>query len=233
MNQANRAREHHKLLQIAFEPSSRPCPLTRPLRRHVGVTGSDDHPGWRKLIEGCRLVEQATEVPDEEPRTQQPSQASRGAVRQPSNIGPGLLVDGMTDDVVAALTRFRTISVVVGGSINCLEAQARERSKPADASACAICSRKPSGGRSYPDRVEAGRCARRTQMGGRIDKTRGRVRASGPRSASVASAIEPAIRKRVRRMHRPTKRMGSYDLYLRASALPRLEEGRILRRSTF
>jgi adenylate cyclase len=232
-SEANRARETHKLVQIAFEPVMPPMPFDQIQCADVsGWTGANDHQGWRKLVEGVaalaverrkKAVRGEKAVPKEAPEVAaKPSVGVAPFANLSNDPSQDYFVNGMTEDVVAALTRFRTMSVVAGGA-------------------------HPSGGAA-----EAGRrLGVRYMLEGsvrkagdhvrialklidvtdgaqiwaeRIDETLGDVFALQDRVAlSVASAIEPTIKEaEMRRLSsRPAGQLGSYDLYLRASALLR------------
>lgn len=233
-SEANRARESHKLVQIAFEPIVPPLPFDQIQCADMSAwTGGNDDPGWRKLMEGIAAlaVEQPSEalaVVEEPPDTgAKPSVGVAPFMNLSNDPTQDYFVDGMTEDVVAALARFRTISVVVGGS-------------------------DPSSRRAGTGAIEAGRrlgvrymlegSVRKAEdhvrialklidvndgaqiWADRIDETLGDVFVLQDRVAlGVASAIEPAVKEaEMRRLSsRPARRMGSYDLYLRASALLR------------
>jgi adenylate cyclase len=232
-SEANRAREHHKLLQIAFEPIVPPMPFDQIHCADMSRwKGTNDDPGWRKLIEGLSAlaVEQRTEhAADEEPpySAAKPSVAIAPFVNLSNDPAQDYFVDGMTEDVVAALTRFRTISVVVGGA----------NPSTRGASAGAIETGRRLGVRyvlegsvrKADDHVRIALKLLDVHDGAQIwaerfDETLGDVFALQDRVAlSVASAIEPAIKEAEmhRISHRADRRMGSYDLYLRASALLR------------
>lgn len=233
-SEANRARESHKLVQIALEPIVPPMPFDQIQCADMsGWTGANDHPGWRKVIEGIEAlaVERKSEglaAAGEPPATAaKPSVGVAPFVNLSNDPTQDYFVDGMTEDVVAALARFRTISVVAGGS--------------------SLSPRGPGSGA-----IEAGRrLGVRYMLEGsvrkaddhvrivlklidvndgseiwadRIDETLGDVFGLQDRVAlGVASAIEPAVKEaEMRRISsRPARGMGSYDLYLRASALLR------------
>ena len=150
-SEANRAREHHKLLQIAFEPIIPPMPFDQIHCADMsGWTGTNDHPGWRKLIEGMAALagEQRNEALEDEEldSAAKPSVGVAPFVNLSDDRAQDYFVDGMTEDVVGALTRSEPSPSLWAVPMGCHGAEARERLKPADASACAICSRGASGG---------------------------------------------------------------------------------------
>lgn len=231
-SEANRARESHKLVQIAFEPIVPPMPFDQIQCADVsGWTGANDNPGWRKVIEGIAALagerrDEAIAVLDGPPDgCAKPSVGVAPFVNLSNDASQDYFVDGITEDVVAALTRFRTISVVAGspsplsrgagvveagrrlgvrymleGSVRKADDHIRIVLKLIDVS---------DGSEIWADR---------------LDETLADIFALQDRVAlSVASAIEPAVKEaEMRRISsRPARRMGSYDLYLRASALLR------------
>ena len=233
-SEANRARESHKLVQIAFEPVVPPMPFDQIQCADMsGWTGANDDPGWRKAIEGIAAlaVERRSEglaVAEGPPDTAaKPSVGVAPFVNLSNDPTQDYFVDGMTEDVVAALARFRTISVVAGGS--------NPTSRGAGAGPIEA-------GRRLGVRYMLEGSVRKADdhvrivlklidvndgteiWADRIDETLGDVFVLQDRVAlGVASAIEPAVKEaEMRRIsRRPARRMGSYDLYLRASALLR------------
>jgi adenylate cyclase len=231
-SEANRARESHKLVQIAFEPVVPPMPFDQIQCADMsGWTGENDHPGWRKLIEAMAAfaVEQRSEsiTVTQGPRdaTAKPSVGVAPFVNLSNDPTQEYFVNGMTEDVVAALARFRTISVVASGF------------SPSSKGEGAIESGRRLGVRymlegsvrKADDRVRIVLKLIDVNDGAeiwadRIDETLVDAFVLQDRVAlGVASAIEPAVKEaEMRRIAtRPAPRMGSYDLYLRASALLR------------
>ncbi|HET6942048.1 MAG TPA: TIR domain-containing protein [Sphingomicrobium sp.] len=233
-SEANRARESHKLVQIAFEPIVPPIPFDQIQCADMSAwTGANDDPGWRKLIEGVAAlgVERRAEglaVAREPPDTAtKPSVGVAPFVNLSNDPTQDYFVDGMTEDVVAALARFRTISVVAGGS----------KLSASGAGARAIEAGRRLGVR-YMLEGSVRKAADHVRIvlklidvndgaeiwADRIDEILGDEFVLQDRVAfGVASAIEPAVKEaEMRRLSSlPARQMGSYDLYLRASALLR------------
>ena len=233
-SEANRARESHKLVQIALDPVVPPMPFDQIQCADMsGWTGANDHAGWRKVIEGIAALaakrpSEGRAIAAEPPEiAAKPSVGVAPFVNLSNDPSQDYFVDGMTEDVVAALARFRTISVVAGGS----NLSSRSPGAGAIEAARRLGVRYILEGsvRKADDHVRIVLKLIDVDDGAeiwadRIDETLGDVFVLQDRVAlGVASAIEPAVKEaEMRRISsRPARRMGSYDLYLRASALLR------------
>jgi adenylate cyclase len=235
-SEANRARESHKLVQIAFERVMPPMPFDQIHCADMsGWNGTLGGPRWRTVTEAiAALAKEGRSDGDEAVNASLPDSAAKPSVgvapfvNLSDESAQDYFVGGLTDDVVAALARFRTISVVAGGS--------NPSSRYAVAAALEV-------GRGLGVRYLLEGSVRKvgdhvrvvlklTEMNGgaeiwtdRIDEKLEDVFVLQDRLAlQVASAIEPAVKEaEMRRISsRSGGRMGSYDLYLRASALLRV-----------
>jgi TolB-like protein len=231
-SEANRARESHKLVQIAFEKVMLPMPFDQIQCADMsGWTGANDDPGWCKLIEGITALaaERRSGGPAVEERPPGPGSKPSVGVARFVNLSndptQDYFVEGMTEDVIAALTRFRTISVIAGGpNLSSKGAGAIETGRR-----LGVRYMLEGSVRKADDHVRIVLKLIDVSDGSeiwadRIDETLGDVFVLQDRVAlGVASAIEPAVKEaEMRRIsHREGRPMGSYDLYLRASALLR------------
>ena len=233
-SEANRARESHKLVQIAFEPIVPPIPFDQIQCADLSAwTGANDHLGWCKLLEGIAAldVEQRSDghtVVEASPGTSaKPSVGVAPFMNLSDDPTQDYFVDGITEDVIAALARFRTISVVAGGSH---QSSLRAGTGAIDTGRrLGVLYMLEGSVRKAGDHVRIALKLIDVNDGAqiwadRIDETLGDVFVLQDRVAlGVASAIEPAVKEaEMRRLSsRPARDMGSYDLYLRASALLR------------
>ncbi len=226
-SEANRAREDGKLVQMAVDGARLPMPFDSiQCADLAGWRGDTDAPGWRKVVASIAdLV--GTDVA--------PAQVGGGATLpgKPSiavlpfanlsgDAEQDYFADGMVVEIVAALSRVRSIFVIASGSSLALK------------------------GQGLGPRDAARRLGVRYGLEGSVRKAGGRVRIAvhlidaddGSQiwthrfedtlddvfalqdqvALSAAGVIEPAVREaEVRRAAtRPTDNMGSYDLYLRA-----------------
>ena len=136
--------------------------------------------------------------------------------------------DGMVEEIITALSRFKSIFVIASGSSLSFKGKAVSPQEAATAAGRALRAgrQRPQGGRPRPHRREADRRRRRSRRSGaeRFEDTLEDVFALQDKVAlAVAGKIEPTIQEAdIRRANaRPTENMGSYELYLRAVALSR------------
>jgi len=235
-SEANHARTDGKLVQLTVAGAALPMPFDQiQCAGLVGWNGESDAPGWRKVVASLGDL---TGAPAETTRGAAPPGASPPLPGKPSiavlpfaNLSNDpeqeYFADGMVVEIVAALSRIRSIFVIASGSSPSFE------------------------GKGLSPMEAAGRLGVRYVLEGSVRKSANRVRiavqlidaANGAPvwthrfedtlddifalqdqvALRVAGVIEPAVREaEVRRASsRPTGIVDSYDLYLRAIALMR------------
>ena len=231
-SEADRAREDGKLVQLSLDSVRLPMPFDQiQCADLTGWNGDTDAAGWRKVIDS--LADLAGGHADELTPAQPPPLPTKPsiAVLPFSNLSGDpeqeYFADGMVVEIVASLSRVRSIFVIASGSGLSFK------------------------GKGLSPQEAARRLGVRYVLEGSVRKSGNRVRinvqlidaADGSQiwthrfedtlddifalqdqvALSVAGVIEPAVREaEVRRASsRPTDNMGSYDLYLRAIALMR------------
>jgi adenylate cyclase len=231
-SEADKAREDGKLVQLSLDGATLPMPFDRiQCANLTGWTGDLEASGWRRVADSVAdLVGGGAPavMPAEAallPLPSKPSIAVMPFVNLSGDPEQAYFVDGMVEEIVAALTRNRLIFVIASGSTAAFRGQT--------ATPQAI-------GRELGVRYI---------MEGNVRQAGGRVRiavklidtADGAQiwshrfddtledvfalqdsvALSVAGVIEPTLQdEEFRRVSkRPTENMGSYDLYLRAMSL--------------
>ncbi len=234
-SEANRAREDGKLVQLRLDAARLPMPFdTIQCVDLVGWTGDTDAAGWRKVVASiAELMDHPTPgvaSAAAAPPPALPTKPSIGVL--PFNDLTGTadqdyFVDGMMEEIVNSLARFRSLFVIASGSTMALK------------------------GRSASPQEVGRLLGVRYLLEGSVRKAANRVRitvklvdaADGAQvwaerfedtledvfalqdkvALSVAGVLEPAVREaEIKRVaQRPTADMGSYDLYLRAIAVLR------------
>ena len=230
--EADVAREAGTLVQLRVDVSTPPLPFNQiQCADLTGWTGELKAPGWRKVADSvAHLVGSATPAvtPAEAaplPLPSKPSIAVMPFVNLSGDPEQAYFVEGMVEEIVAALTRNRLIFVIASGSTSAFRGQA------ATPRAIGL----ESGVRYILEgsvRQAAGRVRIAVKLidtadgaqiwSARFDDTLEDVFALQDSVAlSVAGVIEPTLQdEEFRRVSkRPTDNMGSYDLYLRAMSL--------------
>jgi adenylate cyclase len=240
LSEANRAREAHKLVQVAVDKTRLPMPFDQIQCADLsGWSGEGEHPAWRKVA-GC-IAELVGATPRPSSAAKRVSAAAPTAPPLPSK--PSLAVmpfanlsndpeqdyfaDGMMEEIVTGLSRIRSIFVIASGSTLSLK------------------------GKGLTPDEAARQLGVRYVLEGSVRKAQGRVRIAvklidaidsaqiwadrfedtledvfalqDKVALAVAGKIEPAVLEAEIRQaaKRPTENMGSYDLFLRALPLSR------------
>jgi adenylate cyclase len=229
-SEANRAREDGKLVQLRLDATRLPMPFdTIQCADLGGWSGDPDAPGWRKVVASLAALANR-DAPIAAPAPPLPTKPSIAVMPFASLSGDpehDYFADGMVEEIVTALARFRSLFVIASGSTMALK------------------------GRSASPQEVGRLLGVRYLLEGSVRKAASRVRitvklvdaADGAQvwaerfedtvedvfalqdkvALSVAGVLEPAVREaEIKRVaHRPTADMGSYDLYLRAMAVLR------------
>lgn len=230
-SEADRAREDGKLVQLSLDGVRLPMPFDQiQCADLAGWNGDTNASGWRKVVAsiGDLLVDAKNEptIPTP-PLPTKPSIAVLPFANLSGDAEQEYFADGMVVEIVASLSRVRSIFVIASGSGLSFK------------------------GKGLSPQEAARRLGVRYVLEGSVRKAGNRVRITvqlidaadasqiwthrfedtlddifalqDQVALSVAGVIEPAVREaEVRRASsRPTDSMGSYDLYLRAIALMR------------
>ena len=127
-SEADRARDDNKLIQLAFDATRPPMPFDRTQCADLtGWTGDPNAPGWRKVVASVAELTGAGQSPTSTTSTpiaaaQPPPLPGKPsiAVLPFADLSPakdqGYFCDGMVEEIVTALSRFRTLFVIASGS---------------------------------------------------------------------------------------------------------------------
>ncbi len=230
-SEADRAREADKLVQLNIDGAKLPMPFDRiQCAEMTGWTGDLEAPGWRKVVasvtelitgEGAApLPVAATTSPP--PLPSKPSIAVLPFTNLSGDAEQDYFADGMVEEIVAALSRIRSIFVIASGSGLSFKGKgigAQEAARQLGVRYVLEGSVRQAGGRvRIAYRLIDGLDGAQV-WSDRIEDTLEDVFALQDTVAlRVAAQIEPTVSDaEVRRAaRRPTENMGSYDLYLRA-----------------
>jgi adenylate cyclase len=227
-SEADRARADNKLVQLNIDDSRLPMPFDRiQCADLTGWTGDLEAPGWRKVVASVAELISGEVAPPPlvaapPPLPSKPSIAVLPFANLSGDPEQDYFADGMVEEIVAALSRIRSIFVIASGSGMAFKGKgvaAQDAARQLGVRYVLEGSVRQAG-----DRV---RIAVRlidgldgTQVwADRIEDTLEDVFALQDTVAlRVAAQIEPTVSDaEVRRAaKRPTDNMGSYDLYLRA-----------------
>jgi TolB-like protein len=201
----------------------------------AGWSGDPHAPGWRKVA--ASVAELTGGPPTEAPSRanaapgpalpNKPSIAVLPFANLSNDPEQEYFTDGMVEEIVAALSRYKSIFVIASGSTLTFKGKA---TAPQDAARQL--------GVRYLLEGSVRRAGARVRIAVRLIDARDGAQIWGDRfedtledvfalqdkvALSVAATLEPAVREaEIRRIsNRPTSNMGSYDLYLRAVALMR------------
>jgi TolB-like protein len=231
-SEADRAREEHKLVQVRVDGARLPMPFDQiQCADLAGWSGDLDAPGWAKVAGSVRNLVGGSGAGPSPSSQAQPSLPSKPsiAVMPFANLSgdaeQDYFADGMVEEIVAALTRFKSIFVIASGSTLSFKGKAvtpREVARELGVRYVLEGSVRKAGGRVRiaVKLIDAGDGAQ--IWADRFEDTLEDVFALQDKVAlAVAGVIEPSVRlAEIRRVSkRPTENMGSYDLYLRAMAL--------------
>jgi adenylate cyclase len=228
-SEADRAREEGKLVQLSLDDTRLPMPFDRIQCANLqGWTGDLDAPGWRKvvasiaeLIGGVGAL--AAPVPVEPlPLPSKPSIAVMPFANLSGDPEQEYFADGMVEEIVGALSRFKSIFVISSGSTLSFKGKAVS---PIEAGRRLGVRYVLEGSvRAAAGRVRIAVKLTDTRDGAQIwadrfEDTLADVFALQDKVAlSTAAKIEPTVQLAEfrRAAARPTENMNSYDLYLRA-----------------
>jgi len=122
--EADLAREAHTLVQLSLDASPLPMPFNRiQCADFSGWTGDVSHPGWKKVAASVAELTGASPSPAPTAGAPQPlalPDKPSLAVLPFADLSPAkdqdYFCDGMVVEIVAALSRFRTLFVIASGS---------------------------------------------------------------------------------------------------------------------
>jgi TolB-like protein/Tfp pilus assembly protein PilF len=231
-SEADRAREADKLVQLTVDGARLPMPFDRiQCADLAGWTGDLEAPGWRKVAasvadlvggEGVTAPPAPVMAPPPPSLPSKPSIAVLPFVNLSGDAAQDYFADGMVEEIVAALSRIRSIFVIASGSGLSFKGKgvsAQEAARQLGVRYVLEGSVRQAGGRVRIG-VRLIDAADGAQVwSDRIEDTLEDVFALQDTVAlRVAGQIEPTVSDaEVRRAaKRPTDNMGSYDLYLRA-----------------
>ncbi len=234
-SEADRARNARKLVQLTLDGAALPMPFDQIQCADLsGWTGDIEAPGWRKVL-GSIAELAGRPIPGLGPLAAAPGPAlptkpSVAVLPFADMTGAGdqdYFVDGMMEEIVAALSRFRSLFVIASGST--LAFKGRIVGPQEVGRLLGVRYVLEGSVRKAADRVRITvkliDAADGAQLwGDRFEDTLEDVFALQDKVAlSVAGVLEPAVREaEIRRLsQRPTANMGSYDLYLRGLAVLR------------
>jgi adenylate cyclase len=231
-SEANRAREDGKLVQLSLDDTRLPMPFDSiQCADLAGWSGELDAPGWRKvaasiaeLTGGTPAVAAPVAGTQPPPLPSKPSIAVLPFANLSGDPEQDYFADGMVEEIARALSRFKSIFVIGGGSGLSFKGKATTSQEAA----------RMLGVRYVPE-GSVRKAANRVRVAVKlIDSTDGAqiwadrfedtledVFALQDKVAlEVGAVIEPAMREvELRRSSsRPTEQMGSYDLFLRGLA---------------
>jgi TolB-like protein len=229
LSEANRAREDHKLVQVTTDRARLPMPFdTIQCADLAGWSGDMDAPGWRKvvasiadLVGGLAAASSVSDAPP--PLPSKPSIAVMPFANLSGDPEQEYFADGMVEEIITALSRFKSIFVIGSGSTLSFKGKSVS---PHEAGRQL--------GVRYVLEGSVRRAGARVRITAKLTDAEGGAQIWADRfedtlddifalqdrvALSVGGVIEPAVRTaEVRRTaRRPTENLGSYDLYLRAS----------------
>jgi adenylate cyclase len=123
LSEANRAREDHKLVQLAVDDAKLPMPFDQiQCAELIGWSGDLSTSGWRKVLAsvgdlaGGANIAKALGADRAPPVSSKPSIAVLRFANLSNDPEQEYFADGMMGEILTALTRVRSIVVVAGGS---------------------------------------------------------------------------------------------------------------------
>jgi len=233
-SEADRARSDRKLVQLTVDGAALPMPFDRiQCADLVNWAGDIDHPGWRKVAASVAELAGGTVLADRPaaaappPMPTKPSIAVMPLANLSGDADQDYFADGMMEEIVNALSRFKSIFVIASGSTMTFKGKA---TPPAEVS-------RQLGVRYLLEgsvRRSVGRVRIAVRLieaadgaqiwGDHFDDTLEDVFALQDRIAlAVAGVIEPAVEAaEIRRaLRRPTENLDALDLTLRGISLLR------------
>jgi TolB-like protein len=234
-SEADHGREAGKLVQLNLDGARLPMPFDRIQCADLsGWTGDVDAPGWRRVVGSIATLAGGTKaspspVMEALPQLQsKPSLAVVPFANLSNDPEQDYFVDGVVEEIVSALSRFKSLYVISAGDNLVSDGKAMS---PEDAARelgvryVLEGSVRKAGGRVRitVHLVDASNGAE--IWADRVDDTMEDVFALQDRvAARVAGVIEPTMgdMEEVKATTRPTTNISSYDLYLRSMSLFRL-----------
>jgi adenylate cyclase len=229
LSEANRAREARKLVQVVVGHTPLPMPFDQiQCADLVGWTGDGQHPNWRKVMASvAELVGRAASTGSAMPARplalpSLPSIAILPFANISNDPEQDYFADGMMEEIVAALTRFKSLFVIASGSTLAFKGQVVTPQEVA--SRLGVRYVLEGSVRKAGERVRIAVKLIDASDGAQIwadrfDDTLADVFMLQDRVAlSVAGVIEPTIQasEMRRAARRPSDSTSAYDLYLRA-----------------
>ena len=235
-SEASRARAMGKLVQLTLDKTPLPIPFDQiQCANLVGWGGEADALGWRKVVAsiadlmGAPVIS-VSNAPLPLPLPTKPSIAVMPFANLSGDPDQEYFADGMVEEIVSALSRFKSIFVIGSGSTLSFKGEAvgpQEVARQLGVRFVLEGSIRRAGAR-VRIQVKLIDATHGAQMWSeRFEDTLEDVFALQDRVAlSVAGVIEPAVnRAEIRRaLQRPTDSLGGYDLYLRALVHFRTQE---------
>lgn len=134
-SEADRARNSDKLVQLSVDTSPLPMPFDQIQCADLGDWAGDaDAPGWRKVVDSVTALVGSVPAParpsppaDAAPPVQLPDKPSIAVMpfaNLSSDAEQDYFADGVMDEIVTALTRFRSVFVIASGSTMVFKGQA-------------------------------------------------------------------------------------------------------------
>ena len=233
-SEADLARQGGKLVQLSLDPIRLPMPFDRVQCEDMsGWTGDLDAAGWRKVAASVGdMVGEPKAPPAGLPEAHLPLPSKPSIAVMPfANLSgdpeEDYFADGMVEEIVTVLTRFKSIFVIGSGSTLSFKGKAvspQDVGRRLGVRYVLDGSVREAGGRVRIS-VRLSDAADGAQVWSeRFEDTLRDVFALQDRVAlSVAGQLEPTVQvAEIRRASaRPTESLGSYQLYLRAWALER------------
>jgi adenylate cyclase len=234
-SEADRARAERKLIQLTIDGAALPMPFDQiQCADMTGWTGDTQASGWRKIVDSLTDLmgrpSPSLAPPALAPAPALPNKPSIAVLPFIDMTGAGdqdYFVDGMMEEIVSSLSRYRSLFVIASGSTMAFKGRSVG---PQEVGRVL--------GVRYVLEGSVRKAANRVRItvklvdaadgaqiwGERFEDTLDDIFALQDRvSLSVAGVLEPAVREaEIKRLaQRPTANMGSYDLYLRAMAVLR------------
>jgi len=235
LSEANRAREDRKLVQLVIDKTRLPMPFDQvQCADFSGWMGEGDHPNWRKVVASIAELAGKTETAPQ-PAASFPAAAPLALPDKPSiavlpfaNLSNDpeqeYFAEGMVEEIVQALTRFKDLFVIGSGSTFAFKSRSvspQEAARILGVRYVLEGSVRKAGNRVRITASLTDATAGAQIWTNRFEDTLDDVFALQDRVAlATAGAIEPTVSaaEMARAVRRPTGDLGSYDLYLRGIA---------------